>query len=274
MTTLNEILAERGRDYGEFSGQAHLAQMLDSLFWEHVDMEGAGSDKFDPDMREAIHMIFHKLARIANGDPMFLDNWVDGGGYFELIVRKIRKEKAPIAPKKLDVEKLYKTFDLDPENGDLTWRAREEITSYDKSWNSKYAGRKAGNKMVNGYWRVNVDGEAMKLHRVVFAMHYGKDPGDAMVDHINRNKDDNSPLNLRTSDSSMNGLNAKGRGASGHPGVAWSSDSGKWKVSIKKDGIRRHLGYFDKLEEAIEAREKAFKDLMVLELDGVRPTVV
>lgn len=259
---LEGILSERGAIYGEFSGMAHITQSMEKLFWDHVDMEGQGADKFDPDMRESIHMIFHKLARIANGDPGYLDNWVDGGGYFELVARRLRKEKCPVTPKTMNVEELYKAFDLDVDSGELTWRPREENTNYDKSWNSKYAGKVAGSRAVNGYWRVCVLGKTMKLHRVIFAMFSGKDPEGSMVDHINRNKDDNRPANLRLASGSENQLNRKASGISGYPGVAWSADSGKWKVSLRKDGARRHLGYYGSITDAIAARDKAFETLV------------
>ena len=31
-------------------------------------------------------MIFHKLARIANGDPTYIDSWTDIAGYAQLVV--------------------------------------------------------------------------------------------------------------------------------------------------------------------------------------------
>ena len=39
----------------------------------------------DADQWEALDMILHKIARIANGDPNYADSWIDIAGYAKLI---------------------------------------------------------------------------------------------------------------------------------------------------------------------------------------------
>lgn len=44
----------------------------------------------DPDQREALEMIAHKIARILNGDPNYADSWVDIAGYAKLIADRLQ----------------------------------------------------------------------------------------------------------------------------------------------------------------------------------------
>jgi hypothetical protein len=82
-TGVDAILTERGTRYGKFKDHARISQGLKRQFVAQM-----GSSKFDglqPDQQEALEMIFHKLARIANGDPDYADSWVDIAGYAKLV---------------------------------------------------------------------------------------------------------------------------------------------------------------------------------------------
>lgn len=46
-------------------------------------------------MKEALEMVQHKIARILNGDPQYLDNWVDGAGYFKLVADRLEAKSEP-----------------------------------------------------------------------------------------------------------------------------------------------------------------------------------
>ena len=83
-TTVNDILVERGSRYGSFETQARLAQSLQQTFYTH--MMSHQQTTIPPYMIEALNMIFHKLARIANGDPFYTDSWTDIAGYSQLVV--------------------------------------------------------------------------------------------------------------------------------------------------------------------------------------------
>lgn len=80
MTTLNEMLAERGRDYGEFCEVAATAQAMKNL---------AVSEHMNNSQREAMEMICSKIARLACGDPHHLDGWRDIEGYAHLVVLEL-----------------------------------------------------------------------------------------------------------------------------------------------------------------------------------------
>lgn len=80
-----KILTERGNRYGKFEGHATVAQALKRVM--HVHME---PKVFKDDAREALDMIQHKIARIINGDPEYIDNWDDIAGYARLVADRIR----------------------------------------------------------------------------------------------------------------------------------------------------------------------------------------
>jgi hypothetical protein len=44
-----------------------------------------------PLYKEALEMVQHKVARILNGDPGYIDNWVDICGYSQLVVGWLRR---------------------------------------------------------------------------------------------------------------------------------------------------------------------------------------
>lgn len=51
------------------------------------------------------------------------------------------------------------------------------------------------------------------------------------------------------------------RNTSGYVGVSWKTDKQKWQARIYFNGKYKHLGYFDKKEDAIKARKEAENDL-------------
>lgn len=83
--TTEEILVQRGSRYGTFSTQAKLSQKLSSTIIEHIKLH-SDITILEPFHLEAINMICHKLARIANGDPNYDDSWKDIAGYSQLVV--------------------------------------------------------------------------------------------------------------------------------------------------------------------------------------------
>jgi hypothetical protein len=45
-----------------------------------------------PDQKEALEMIQHKIARILNGDPDYVDSWTDIAGYSTLVADRLGVE--------------------------------------------------------------------------------------------------------------------------------------------------------------------------------------
>jgi len=82
VTDVTTVLQERGSRYGRFVDQAELAQRLKQCVRNHR----AGRDNdLTYDQQEALDMILHKIARIANGDPNYADSWIDIAGYAKLV---------------------------------------------------------------------------------------------------------------------------------------------------------------------------------------------
>lgn len=88
------ILQERGSRYGRFMDHADLTQGLKHLVREHRP-EGQAATNYScmkPDQQEAVDMILHKLGRIVNGDPDYIDSWDDIAGYARLVADRLRGE--------------------------------------------------------------------------------------------------------------------------------------------------------------------------------------
>ena len=79
------------------------------------------------------------------------------------------------------------------------------------------------------------------------------------IDHINGIRNDNRPENLRSVSISENNKNVSKstRNTSGVVEVYYYANIGKWRADIKYDNKYKHLGCFDKFEDAVLARKKA-----------------
>ena len=81
-----------------------------------------------------------------------------------------------------------------------------------------------------------------------------------MVDHDNGIRSDNRKINLNASNNTMNQKNKKlstANTSSGVTGVSWHSGQRQWMARIKVDNKVIHLGYFDDLNDAKDARKDA-----------------
>lgn len=87
--SISEILAERGKRYGSFMGNAKIAQHIKMGFWAQENYMNLA-----PDQQEALEMIAHKIARILNGDPNYVDNWIDIAGYAKLVSDRLTSEES------------------------------------------------------------------------------------------------------------------------------------------------------------------------------------
>lgn len=84
LTPIGEVLAERGTRYGKFSNHAAISQCLKLVMQQCPNWVA-----LEHDQREALEMIAHKVARILNGDPGYIDSWVDVAGYAQLVASRL-----------------------------------------------------------------------------------------------------------------------------------------------------------------------------------------
>ncbi len=84
---IDEILDERGKRYGKFTGHAEISQQLKRILFTYQSVRRCS---LDHDQLEALDMICHKIARILNGDPNYADSWIDIAGYAQLVADRLQ----------------------------------------------------------------------------------------------------------------------------------------------------------------------------------------
>ena len=90
MIEIDDVLKERGERYGSFESHAEITVVLARV----IALECLKRQKeLQADQAEALHMICHKIARIVNGDPDYIDNWVDIAGYATLVANRLQSEQ-------------------------------------------------------------------------------------------------------------------------------------------------------------------------------------
>ena len=144
--------------------------------------------------------------------------------------------------------RLKELLHYDPETGYFT-----RLVS--RNSNNAVVGSRAGRRDGKGYIQIGIDGVKRLAHRLAFLYMTGEIP--AVVDHVDRVRDDNSWRNLRPATPRENegnkGLRADN--TSGRRGVSWHRLTGKWVVQGRRDGRVIHLGLFTSLEEAAAAAQ-------------------
>lgn len=82
--TIENTLEERGCRYGDFKTHAEITQAI-----KRAMMESPNWENITDSMREALEMIAHKIGRILNGDPKYIDSWHDIIGYARLVEQEL-----------------------------------------------------------------------------------------------------------------------------------------------------------------------------------------
>lgn len=84
---VNEMLEGRKDRYGLFEGHAKIAQRLKAAMYDSPKW------KILTDVqKEGLEMVQHKIARMLNGDPTYLDNIVDIIGYSTLVKNEMESQ--------------------------------------------------------------------------------------------------------------------------------------------------------------------------------------
>lgn len=142
---------------------------------------------------------------------------------------------------------LKSLMNYDSVTGIFTWKHRSDVN---KTWNSKYAARRAGRLRADGYWELIINKRYYKASRVAWFYITGNWP-IYEIDHKDLNKSNNSFDNLREATPHQNQCNhAKTRiNTSGYKGVTKTGLS-RWTARIKINKYHKHLGCFDSPEKA------------------------
>ncbi len=115
-----------------------------------------------------------------------------------------------------------------------------------------------------GYKIVGLNGKKWKVHRLV-AETFIPNPDNKKnnVDHKDTDRTNNNVNNLRFVSHQENCFNKSisKRNTSSHKGIGWSKKRNKWRAHIVHNYKYYHLGYFDKLEDAIFARKLKANEL-------------
>jgi hypothetical protein len=163
---------------------------------------------------------------------------------------------------------LRECFEL-RDGGLLFWKTRpashfrttsfRSAQSNANNWNSAHAGQAAFTTDCHGY-RMGLlltGGQRFKLyaHRVIWKMLNDIEPDE--IDHIDGDRQNNRPENIRNVDRAENTKNRSlsRRNKSGCHGVTWAARERKWAVQAPITA--KGLGYFSDLEAAIAARKAA-----------------
>ena len=148
------------------------------------------------------------------------------------------------SPIPISNEDLWETMALDP----LTGRLFPRFDCKKRSWKiDRQLGttRPAG----NGYHYISINGKRVLAHRLVFKWVHGVDPLSE-VDHIDRNRANNSPFNLRLSSRRGQTINSPVHILAA--GTAFSQ--GKWIAYHALNGKQFTIGGFTTEAEAFAAR--------------------
>lgn len=147
---------------------------------------------------------------------------------------------------------LRSILDYNPETGVFTRKRRDDVRP---EWNTRWAGKVAGNKHNQGYIELSINNKKYLAHRVAFVFTYGYWPNE--VDHINGVRDDNRIINLREVTSSENKKNMKRakNNTSGRTGVHYDKINKKWRASAWCNNKEYFAGRFKTKDEAINARK-------------------
>lgn len=141
--------------------------------------------------------------------------------------------------------------------------SKEYGIGYDKKGKCFYFDKEDYNLIKRYYWYINIDGYAIThteqnkgfilMHRLVKNV-----PKDCVIDHKNRNRNDNRKENLLVCRQLENVRNIPTRkdNKSGCNGV-YKRHNGRWEAYINVNKKRIYLGTYDIYEEAVKVRKEA-----------------
>jgi hypothetical protein len=151
-----------------------------------------------------------------------------------------------------EVENYIKeNMEYDRFSGTLRWKGKGGF--------NRDSSKPIGSLNGRGYLQVGTPYKNLRVHQICWYLFYGEWP-TGIIDHINGDRTDNRPENLREATLSQNAGNSKPHkdGSSKYKGVGWDKNSKGWAARCK----HKWLGRFECEHEAglayNYAAEKAF----------------
>lgn len=169
----------------------------------------------------------------------------------------------------LDASYVKSILDYNFLTGEFFWKARspdmfkkgklsqDNICS---RWNNRHAGKKTGNRHVNGFIYLIINSRKYMAHRIAWLYFYGEMP-KLEIDHIDGNNSNNIISNLRQATRSENERNKgiSSRNTSKFKGVCWNKNRSKWESYITVNRKQIYLGLFSDIDDAVFAYKEASK---------------
>lgn len=117
------------------------------------------------------------------------------------------------------------------------------------TWNTNGSYATANVKYDDGHWHT------VLMHRLIYEHYHGPIPPRLEIDHIDRDKLNNLPDNLRAVTRSVNRANCgpPSNNKSGIKNVSWDQTRKLWLAMITKDGKPHRLGAFQDRDAATQA---------------------
>lgn len=140
---------------------------------------------------------------------------------------------------------LLKLLDYNPDTGLFTWTMHRGSRAL--------KGSVAGSVSDTGYQVIRLNNKLYKSHRLAWFYCFKEWP-EYDIDHINRNKLDNSLSNLRDVPRSINNTNTLARNSLDTKGVY--NNGTKFMARIQRQGKDNYLGTYTSIEEASNAIDK------------------
>jgi hypothetical protein len=150
----------------------------------------------------------------------------------------------PLPP--LDVLRAALRIDPDSPSG-LAWVGPAQ---------GRRVGGVAGRRTSTGHWDVGVGSSRFGVHRIIWALATGSDPGEFDIDHIDGDPSNNRVANLRTCSRSQNLRNGRA-GASGALFKGAYPSGARWRSILRVGGRLLHLGMFCSARDAAAAYNRA-----------------
>lgn len=171
-------------------------------------------------------------------------------------------------------EYLKECIEYDIETGECFWKIRD-ISHFKNQricnmWNTRFAGTPINGLGSSGKICLNLDNRTYTLHRLIFKMHYGRDP-NKYLKHKDNNSFNNKIDNLYEDDNNAIGGNraTPKHNTSGLTGATYKQAKKKWISEITYKSKRYYIGSFDTAEEAHQAYLKTSGELKAGTYDKV-----